>query len=40
MIGRVGERRATSWKPTRAKAEAIPMQAKTSGIGSFFGMVG
>src|SRR5262245_46455463 len=40
MMGRPGARRATSLKPALRKAEAIPVQAKTSGIGSFLGSTG
>jgi len=32
MIGRSGERRAHSVNPARRNADAIPVQAKTSGI--------
>jgi len=45
MIGRVGERRATSRKPAFRKAEASPVHAKTGGISAapfpfFFGSIG
>src|SRR5262245_61078934 len=31
-IGRVGERRATSWNPAFTNADDVPVQAKASGI--------
>lgn len=40
MIGRVGDGRATSWKPAATNAEASPVQANTSGIVSCFGCCG
>src|SRR5262245_22731379 len=40
MSGRLEERRATSLKPALRKADPIPVQANTSGIGSFLGSTG
>jgi hypothetical protein len=40
MTGRTDERRTTSRKPACRNAEAIPVQAKTSGIGFFLGSTG
>ncbi len=40
MIGRVGERRATSWNPAFRKADGIPVHAKAAGIGFSTGSTG
>ena len=40
MIGRVGERRATSTKPAARKAAGSPVQAKASGNRGVFGTTG
>lgn len=40
ITGRVGDRRATSLNPAFRNAEPIPVQANTSGMGSFFGSTG
>src|SRR5678815_4872945 len=40
MTGRTDERRTTSRKPACRNADAIPVQAKTSGIGFFLGSTG
>ena len=40
MIGRVSERRATSRNRALRYALAIPVKAKTGGIGLFFGSTG